>query len=97
MPTEHVTRLPDQVYGSADVAPLDNRRVKVSVTQNDDGSSVLLHAHVGGVYIAMSENNWRALFAALTELEIVEPPKVTHRITFNDADRTAHITTVVKA
>lgn len=87
-------RLPDPVYGSADVHASDHHRIKASATVSDRGH-VLLHAHLGGLYIAMSERNWQHLFATLGRLEVVAPPVKTHRIRFNDADGTATIDTVI--
>lgn len=94
MSTIHDSRLPDPVYGAADTNALDHRRLRVSSSL--DGST-LLHAHLGGLYIGMTERNWRALFAALGELEIVAPPVVTHQIKFDDENGTATISSGVTA
>lgn len=93
MSKPHVTRLPDPVYGSADVHAGDHHRLSASATVTDSGT-VLVHAHLGGLYLAMTERNWRALYTALGQVEVVAPPTVTHRIRMNDADRTATIETV---
>lgn len=95
MPSRYVTKLPDPVYGSASTAPTtEPGELNVSA---GDGVNPLLHAHFGGLYIGMSERNWRTLFAALGELEILATPAVTHRIRMDDDSRTATITTEVSA
>lgn len=94
MSTIHDTRLPDPVYGSADANVVDHHKLRVSSSL--DGST-LLHAHLGGVYVGMSERNWRALFAALGQLDIVAAPVVTHRITMDDENGTATISSEVTA
>lgn len=94
MSTDNTSRLPDPVYGSVNANHDDHHRLRVC---SSSSSGVLLHAHIGGVYLAMSERNWRQLFNELSQLDIVAPPAVTHRIRFNDADRTATIDTEVTA
>ena len=86
--------LPDDVYGAADANPTNLKKLKVSVTTNDTTGSVLLHAHIGGIYLAMTERNWRGLFKAITSLEIEVKP-VTHKIIFDDAKGEAWIETAV--
>ena len=54
-------RLPSDVYGSADVNPSDNRRLRIVA---DDQ---LVHVHVGGLYIAMLRDGWRVLIDAIEE------------------------------
>lgn len=95
MSTDNTSRLPDPVYGSANANHDDHHRLRVS--SSSTGGGALLHAHIGGVYVAMSERNWRQLFNQLSQLDIVAPPAVTHSIRFNDADRTATIDTEVTA
>lgn len=87
-------RLPDPVYGSADVHATDHHRLRASASVTD-GGQVLIHAHMGGLYIAMSERNWQYLFAQLGRLEVDAPPVKTHRIRMNDAEGTATIETVI--
>lgn len=94
MSMEYVTALPDPVYGSADTHASDHQRLKVKGSA--DGST-LIHAFLGGVYVAMSERNWRALFTAIGQVDIVAPPAVTHRIRMDDDQGTATITTEVTA
>lgn len=92
---DHITGdLPDDVYGSADANPSNLKRLRVTVTTHDKTGSVLLHAHIGGIYLAMSERNWRGLFKAITSLEIEVKP-VTHKIIFDDAKGEAWIETAV--
>lgn len=86
-------KLPDPVYGSADIHAIDHHRLRANATVNADGT-VLIHAHLGGLYVAMSERNWQHLFKTLGRLEVVAPPVVTHRIRMNDVDGTASIETV---
>ena len=83
--------LPDDVYGSADVG-YKSKRLRVRVTGNDRDGTILLHANIGGIYLAMSERNWRGLFKAITSLEIEVKP-VTHKIIFDDAKGEARIET----
>jgi hypothetical protein len=68
--------------------------MNVAYTKAKGGGRTLLHAHVGGVYLAMTERNWRALYDALSQLEVEEPPVRTVRINFNDAagEATAEVT-----
>lgn len=82
MSIRHITELPDPIMGSADVASGSSKALKVSA------GKTLIHAHIGGLYIAMSERNWRALFAAIETLEH-EADERSFRIVFNDEDRTA--------
>lgn len=82
MPSEISTELPDPAYGSAVANSGDHRRLRVA----SDGN--LIHADAGGVYLAMSERNWQALFAAVQELEVTQPP-VTYRLVADDTTQTA--------
>lgn len=85
MSNRHTTQLPDPVYGSADAGGgIDPRRLAVSAS--DDGR--LLHAHIGGIYIAMTEQNWRVLYATLESLDVPIP---TYRINFDDTEGTAEM------
>ncbi len=94
MSTKHVTQLPDPyVYGSADTSPVDTQKLRVAVTTTG-GNQTLLHAHIGGVYIATTERNWRAIVNALQTLE-VPAETVTHRISMDDETGTATIETTV--
>lgn len=87
MSTKHTTQLPDPVYGSADAHPGgDHQRLTVSTTTSDTGTT-LLHAHIGGIYLAMTERNWQTVWAALHTLEV--PVNRTIKIRFNDQDGTA--------
>lgn len=95
MSTPKNSRLPDPVYGSADVHTSDSRSLRYNATVTDNGD-VLIHAHLGGIYIAMTERNWQHLYRELGTLEVVAPPVVTHRIRMNDADGTATIETVTR-
>jgi hypothetical protein len=79
------SRLPDPVYGAANSWPQDGHHISVNYTKAKGGGRGLLHAHLGGMYLAMTERNWRALYAALSQLEVEEPPVRTVRISFNDA------------
>ena len=90
MSTQHITQLPDIVQGGADVAPGDNRRLSVSSTSSA-AVGVMLHAHIGGIHLAMSERNWQILFASLKELEVEAPPTRTFRIVFDDEQGEARI------
>lgn len=93
MSNKHVTQLPDPyVYGSADTTPVNPQALRVAVTGTT--GTTLLHAHIGGVYIATTERNWRAIVNALQTLEV--PGTVTHRIVMDDENRTATIKTVIK-
>lgn len=90
---DHITGdLPDDVYGAADANPINLKRLKVSVTTHSKTGTVLLHAHIGGIYIAMSERNWRGLFQAITSLEIEVKP-VTRHVIFDDPKGEARIET----
>ena len=91
MSTKDHTELPDDVYGAADANPINLKRLKVSVTSHSKTGTVLLHAHIGGIYLAMSERNWRGLFKAITSLEIEVKPTRTIRFTMDDANREAHV------
>lgn len=81
MSTKRSTQLPDPIFGSADVNAV-GRTLTVSAGDN------LLHAFIGPLYIAMSERNWRTLFASISELEPSVEPR-TYRIVFDDEARTA--------
>jgi hypothetical protein len=85
------TRLPDPVYGSADASPTDHHRIKVAYTKAKGGTRGMLHAHLGGIYIGMTERNWRALYKALSQLEVEEPPVRTIHINFDDNAGEAHV------
>lgn len=85
MSVKGITELPDPIFGSADVGTTD-RKLSVSA------GGQLLHAHIGGIYIAMSERNWRTLFAAMSELEIEVEPK-NYRIVFDDDTSEATVVT----
>lgn len=87
------SQLPDPVYGSADANAVDPRRMRANASVTTNGT-VLVHAHLGGVYIAMTEANWRHVYRELSQLEVVAPPVTTHRIRLNDANGTATIETV---
>lgn len=91
MSTQNNTDLPDEVYGAADCNVANNRRLRVSYTPSEVGGPGLLHAHLGGVYVAMTERNWRAVFAALSQLEVKEPPARTIRISMDDERGEAHV------
>ena len=82
MSTTHVTQLPDPVMGSADVGSGNSKAVKITAGKN------LIHAHIGGLYVAMSERNWQALYAAMETLEF-QPEERSFRIVFNDMAGTA--------
>lgn len=86
MTTTHSGTLPDRVYGSADVGRRDDRNIVVSTSTNSAGTT-LLHAHLGGIYIAMTERNWQATWAALQTLEV--PVNRTIKIRFDDEAGTA--------
>ena len=53
--------LPDDVYGSADANPSNLKRLRVTVTTHDTTGSVLLHAHIGGIYLA----DWQVVHVLL--------------------------------
>jgi hypothetical protein len=79
------------VQGSASVRPGNARSLQVSASRNESGIT-LLHAHIGDIYICMQDENWRILFAAITELEpTVEPGE--YKIVFNDTTREAKVVT----
>jgi len=80
MSTKHTIELPDPVYGGANIGPNERRRLHVS------NSDKLIHAFAGGLHIAMSERNWRAMFAAIATLSAPAPIR---RITFDDFRRLA--------
>lgn len=86
MTTTHSATLPDPVYGSADVGRRDDHSIVVSSTTNSSGTT-LLHAHLGGIYIAMTERNWQTLWAALQTLQV--PANRTIKIRFDDENGTA--------
>ena len=87
----NTTQLPDIVQGSANVSSGDDRSLRVSAGTTPSGIT-LLHAHIGGIYIGMSEQNWRILFAAMSELEVEVPPR-NFRIIFDDDKREAKVVT----
>lgn len=89
--SESSTELPDPVYGSADVNRGDCRRLSTSSTTTP--TATLLHAHIGPIYIAMTERNWRALFHSIEQLDVPVP---TYRIHFNDDQATATIAEVTR-
>ena len=90
---DHITgELPDEVYGAADVGKVNPKRLSIRVTGSDKTANVMIHANIGGIYLAMTERNWRALFKAITSLEIEVKP-VTHKIVFDDAKGEARIET----
>lgn len=89
MPNEYVTQLLDPVYGAADITkPSEPLKLRVSVT--DDGP--LIHAFLGGLYLAMTERNWAILFNAIQQVDV--PVTTTHYIRMDDATGTATIKTV---
>lgn len=92
MSTHHVTELPDPILGTVDVGLSSSTRLSVS---SSNTASSLLHAHIGPFYIAMSEQNWRILFAALSELEVDIPPR-NFRIVFDDDKAEAHAVQVTR-
>lgn len=93
MSLKDTTQLPDLVQGSASVQVGDSRSLRVSSTASKVAGGVnLLHAHIGNIYIAMSEQNWRILFAALSELKVEVQPR-NFRIIFDDDNGEAKVVT----
>lgn len=78
------TQLTDPVYGAADANPSDAHRLRLSSTTTD-GGSVLIHAHLGGIYIGMSERNWRQLFNTMKQLEVTVPAPTYRLLMDNEA------------
>lgn len=83
--------LPDDVYGSADCNTSGNRRLRVSYSKVKGSDRGLLHAFFGGMSVSMTERNWRAVFAALSQLEVEEPPTRAIRISMDDERGEAHV------
>lgn len=89
MSKPYYTDLPDDAYGAAQCNVDNHRRLRVNYSPAiNKGERGLLHAHIGGVSISMTERNWRALWAALSELNVTEPPV---RINFDDEAGEAHV------
>jgi hypothetical protein len=70
-------QLPDEVFGSATGGPgINLRRLNINTNQTPQGT-LYIHAHIGGMHVAMTEANWRALFNAIQQVNIPVP---TYRI-----------------
>jgi hypothetical protein len=82
MSDSYSTQLPDNVYGGVTLHTDEAPKMRVS-----NGPGELIHAFIGGFYVAMSEANWRALFQAIEELDAPQ----THRIVFDDVQGTAKV------
>lgn len=83
MPNHYDTELPDQIHAFVDLHRGGSRQLNVRTITVSDGSPVI-NVDVGGLTIGMTERNWRALFAAIEQVDIPIPTK---RLTFNDDDR----------
>lgn len=86
MSIRHNIQLPDSVYGAVTLRPEGDKELSMSIGPGD-----LIHAHIGGMYIAMTQRNWRVLFATMETLEIDDKPR-TFRLVVDDENRTAEVT-----